>query len=50
LSYSGRAHIDTRYNPKYKITQKELEYLGVRVKNLQRLTRAVCKKRIESYM
>jgi uncharacterized protein len=45
-----KAYIDARYNPKYKITQKELEYLGGRVKKLQKLTREVCKKRIESYV
>lgn len=45
-----KAYIDARYNPKYKITKKELEYLGGRVKKLQRLTKDVCKERIESYV
>ena len=44
-----KAYIDARYNPKYKITKKELEYLAERVKKLQRLTKEVCKERIESY-
>jgi uncharacterized protein len=44
-----KGYIDARYNPKYKITRKELEYLAGRVKQLQKLTKAICKKRIESY-
>jgi len=44
-----KGYIDARYNPKYKITKKELEYLAERVKKLQRVTREVCKERIESY-
>jgi uncharacterized protein len=44
-----KGYIDARYNPKYKITKKELEYLAGRVKLLQRLTKEVCKERIESY-
>lgn len=44
-----KAYIDARYNPKYKVTKKELEYLGERVKKLLRVTREVCKERIESY-
>ena len=44
-----KAYIDARYNPKYKITKKELEYLGERVKKLQRLTKAICKEKIDSY-
>ena len=44
-----KAYIDARYNPKYKVTKRELEYLGERVKKLQRLTKEVCKERIESY-
>ena len=45
-----KAYIDARYNPNYKITKKELEYLAERVKKLQRLTKVICKKRIESYV
>ncbi len=44
-----KAYIDARYNPKYKITKKELEYLTGRVKELQRLTKKICRERIESY-
>ena len=44
-----KGYIDARYNPKYKITRKELEYLAERVKQLQKLTKAICKERIESY-
>ena len=44
-----KAYIDARYNPKYKITKRELEYLAARVKKLQKLTKAICKERIESY-
>jgi len=44
-----KAYIDARYNPSYKITKKELEYLAERVKKLQRLTKAICKERIASY-
>ncbi len=45
-----KAYIDARYNPKYKITKKELEYLSGQVKKLQRLTKEICKERIESYV
>ena len=44
-----KAYIDARYNRDYKITKKELEYLAERVKKLQRVTKEVCKERIESY-
>jgi hypothetical protein len=44
-----KAYIDARYNRNYKITRKELEYLAERVKKLQRLTKEICKERIESY-
>jgi HEPN domain-containing protein len=45
-----KGYIDARYNLKYKVTKKELEYLAGRVKQLQRLTKAVCEERIESYV
>lgn len=45
-----KAYIDARYNPKYKITRKELAYLAERVKKLQRLTKVICKERIASYV
>ena len=44
-----KAYIDARYNRSYKITKKELGYLAERVKKLQRVTKEVCKERIESY-
>src|SRR6185295_8458027 len=44
-----KGYIDARYNPKYKISKKELEYLAERVKQLQKLTKAICKERIASY-
>jgi len=43
------AYIGARYDPNYKITKKQLEYLASRVKKLQKLTRTVCRKKIESY-
>jgi uncharacterized protein len=44
-----RAYIDARYKREYRITKKELEYLAGRVRKLQRLTRGICKEKIESY-
>jgi predicted nucleotidyltransferase/HEPN domain-containing protein len=44
-----KAYIDARYNRNYKVTKKELEYLAGRVNKLQRLTKEICKERIESY-
>ncbi|HUV40446.1 MAG TPA: HEPN domain-containing protein [Sedimentisphaerales bacterium] len=43
------AYIGARYDPDYKITKQQLEYLAERVKNLQRLTKRICKQRIESF-
>ncbi|OHB67954.1 MAG: hypothetical protein A2Y76_01155 [Planctomycetes bacterium RBG_13_60_9] len=45
----NRAYVEARYNPRYRITRKQLEYLAGRVEKLQRLTRKICKARIESY-
>jgi predicted nucleotidyltransferase/HEPN domain-containing protein len=45
-----RAYVEARYNPGYRITKGQLEYLAARVKKLQRLTRRICKARIESYV
>jgi len=45
-----KAYIDARYNPKYKISKKELDYLAERVQQLQKLTKAICRERIDSYM
>ena len=44
-----RAYVDARYDPSYKITKKELEYLGDRVKKLRTLTRKICKEKIKSF-
>jgi len=44
-----RAYVEARYNPGYKITKAQLDYLGERVKKLQRLTKKICQARIESY-
>ncbi len=45
-----RAYIDARYKPSYRITKKQLEYLAKRVKILQRLTKKICKEKIESFV
>ncbi|MHC4394330.1 MAG: HEPN domain-containing protein [Planctomycetota bacterium] len=44
------AYIGARYDPDYKITKKQLEYLSKRVKILQRLTKKICKEKIESFV
>jgi predicted nucleotidyltransferase/HEPN domain-containing protein len=45
-----RAYVEARYNPRYKITKAQLEYLAARVRKLQRLTKKICAARIESYL
>jgi predicted nucleotidyltransferase/HEPN domain-containing protein len=45
----NRAYVEARYNPRYRITKTQLEYLAERVKKLQRLTKKICQARIESY-
>ena len=45
----NRAYVEARYDPDYKITKKQLEYLAERVRKLQRLTNKVCKEKIESF-
>ncbi len=45
-----RAYIEARYSPAYQITKAQLEYLGARVKELQRLAKEICAARIESYL
>ncbi len=45
-----RAYVEARYNPGYKITKKQLEYLAQRVKKLQDLTQRICEARINSYL
>jgi HEPN domain-containing protein/predicted nucleotidyltransferase len=45
-----RAYVEARYNPGYKITREQLEYLAQRVRKLQDLTKKICEARIESYL
>ncbi len=45
-----RAYVEARYNPGYKITKEQLEYLAGRVGKLQRLTKKICEAKIESYL
>jgi len=45
-----RAYVEARYNPGYKITKEQLEYLAERVQKLQDLTKKICEARIESYL
>lgn len=45
----NRAYVEARYDPDYRITKKQLEYLAQRVKKLQRLTNKACKEKIESF-
>jgi len=43
------AYIGARYDPEYRITKKQLEYLAKRVKILQRLTKKICTEKIKSF-
>ena len=45
-----KAYIDARYKPDYEISEKELKYLARRVKLLQKLTKKICKRKIESFV
>ena len=45
-----RAYVEARYNPGYKITREQLEYLTQRVRKLQDLTKKICEARIEAYL
>jgi len=45
-----KAYIDARYKPEYRITKKQLEYLAMCVRKLQRLTKKICKEKIESFV
>jgi predicted nucleotidyltransferase/HEPN domain-containing protein len=45
-----RAYVEARYNPGYKITKAQLEYLAGQVRKLQRLTKRICEAKIESYL
>jgi predicted nucleotidyltransferase/HEPN domain-containing protein len=46
----NRAYVEARYNPRYKISKAQLEYLAERVRKLQRLTKRICQARIESHV
>ncbi len=45
-----RAYVEARYNPGYKTTKAQLEYLAEGVRKLQLLTKKICAARIESYL
>jgi HEPN domain-containing protein len=45
-----RAYIEARYSSAYQITKAQLEYLGERVQELQRLAKEICEAKIESYL
>jgi len=45
-----RAYIEARYSSAYQITKTQLEYLGERVQELQRLAKEICEAKIESYV
>lgn len=40
------AYVNARYSPEYRITKQELEWLGERVAELQRLVQAACQRRL----
>lgn len=40
------AYVNARYSPEYRITKQELEWLGERVAELQRLVQAACRRRL----
>jgi predicted nucleotidyltransferase/HEPN domain-containing protein len=42
------AYVNARYSPEYRITTEELEWLGERVTELQRLVEAACRRRLAS--
>ena len=44
-----KAYVDARYDDDYKILRKELQWLGARVKKLQKLTEDICTKKIDSF-
>ncbi len=45
-----KAYIDARYKASYKIKKAELKYLAERVQKLQKLTKQICKKKINSFV
>jgi len=46
----NEAYVKARFHRYYKITKKQLEYLAKRVRILQRLTKNICKAKIESFI
>jgi len=46
----NEAYVRARYDSRYKITKKQLEYLAKCVHKLQRLTKRICKEKIESFV
>ena len=44
-----KAYVEARYNDKYRITKKELEYLARRVKKLHAMARRICREKIEGF-
>ena len=44
-----KAYVEARYNDKYRITKKELEYLSKRVKKLHAMAKRICREKINSY-
>ncbi len=47
---STQAYIDAHYKKDYKITKKQFEYLASRVKVLEKLTRTICREKIETFV
>jgi len=46
----NEAYVKARYDPDYKITKQQLEYLAKCVRKLQRLTKKICKEKIDSFI
>ena len=44
-----KAYVDARYDKNYKITHKELQWLGERVSLLQKMTEDICSRKIEGF-
>ncbi len=43
------AYVDARYNPDYRITREQLEWLAERVSQLEALAKQLCQEKIESF-
>ena len=44
------AYIGARYQPSYRITKEDLEYLGPRVRRLLDVTEMICQSKLESFV